>query len=173
MNQVSNSQFEQLFKEHFKPLSGFALKYLNDLDEAKSLVHDVFITFWEKFDQLEEGSNHKSYLYTSVRNRCLNAIRDRKKVVELNVAEGANFTENREMETQELAAEIEFALSTLPEKCRMVFEMSRKEELKYAEIAGKMNISVKTVEAQMSKALKLMRAHLAEFLSILFFIWRQ
>lgn len=145
---------------------------MNDLDEAKSLVHDVFIVFWEKFDQLDANSNHKSYLYTAVRNRCLNAIRDRKKVVPIETAENTHFTENTDLETSELSAEIDYGINMLPEKCKMVFEMSRKEDLKYSEIAQKMNISVKTVEAQMSKALKLLRAHLAEFLSLLFFIWK-
>ncbi len=168
----ANSSFEKLFKEHFQPLAGFAFKYLNDLDEARSLVHDVFIIFWEKFDQLEANSNHKSYLYTAVRNRCLNAIRDRKKIVPIDTAENAHFTENRSLEASELEAEIDYAINTLPKKCKMVFEMSRKEELKYSEIASKMDISVKTVEAQMSKALKLLRMHLAEFLSLLFFLWK-
>ena len=69
--------------------------------------------------------------------------------------------------------EIELAINTLPEKCRMVFEMSRFEGLKYAEIAVKMNISVKTVEAQMSKALSVMKKQLANFLSVLLFIFNQ
>ncbi|MBZ0245579.1 MAG: sigma-70 family RNA polymerase sigma factor, partial [Cyclobacteriaceae bacterium] len=78
-----------------------------------------------------------------------------------------------DMEVKELEREIELAINTLPEKCRMVFEMSRFEGLKYAEIAVKMNISVKTVEAQMSKALAVMKKQLANFLSILFFIFNQ
>jgi len=72
------------------------------------------------------------------------------------------------METVELEREIELAINSLPEKCRMVFEFSRMEGLKYGEIAEKMGISVKTVEAQMSKALTVLRTHLSEFLSLVF-----
>lgn len=72
------------------------------------------------------------------------------------------------MEVAELEKEIELGINSLPEKCRMVFEMSRMEGLKYSEIAEKMNISVKTVEAQMSKALSVLREHLKEFLSLIF-----
>jgi RNA polymerase sigma-70 factor, ECF subfamily len=75
------------------------------------------------------------------------------------------------METSELAEKIEQAIASLPEKCRMVFEMNRIEGLKYSEIAEKMNISLKTVEAQMSKALSIMREHLSEFLMIIFIFW--
>ena len=72
------------------------------------------------------------------------------------------------METAELTHKIEAAIAALPEKCRMVFELNRIEGLKYAEIAAKMNISVKTVEAQMSKALATMKEHLSEFLTLIF-----
>lgn len=171
MDKDHSQTFEQLFKTYFTSLTHFAIKYLGDMDDAKNLVHEVYIALWEKYDDMEVNSNFKSYLYTAVRNRCLNAIRDRKKVVELNVVDKEKqVQESDDLEVNELAAEIDFAINSLPEKCRMVFEMSRKEELKYAEIAEKMNISVKTVEAQMSKALKLMREHLADFLSLLFFL---
>ncbi len=147
------------------------MKYLGDMDDSKNLVHEVYIALWEKYAEMEAESNFKSYLYTAVRNRCLNAIRDRKKVVELDVVDKEKQVQETDaLEVNELAAEIDFAINSLPEKCRMVFEMSRKEELKYAEIAEKMNISVKTVEAQMSKALKMMREHLVDFLSVLIFL---
>lgn len=171
LSDSNHTEFELLFKMHFKELSLFAMKYLHDLDDAKSLVHDVFITLWEKYDGMERDSNYRSYLYTAVRNRCLNTIRDRKKVVSIDaVDQEKGGTETNELETSELATEIDFAINALPEKCREVFLLSRQEELKYAQIAEKMQISVKTVEAQMSKALKLMRSHLAEFLSVLFFL---
>lgn len=148
------------------------MKYVRDLDEAKSLVHEVFLTIWEKMDTLPEDVNYRSYLYTAVRNRCLNHIRDRKKTVMFeNVAEQALPVENNSaMETGELEREIELAINSLPEKCREVFELSRFGGLKYGQIAEKMGISVKTVEAQMSKALAVLREHLAEFLSLIFFM---
>ncbi|MDZ7648264.1 MAG: RNA polymerase sigma-70 factor [Cytophagales bacterium] len=162
--------FEQLFKEHFKPLCGFAMKYVGDLDEAKNLVHEVFISFWEKFDTLPIDTHYRSYLYTAVRNRSLNHLRDRKKLITLENAEHKMAEENTAMETAELEKEIEYAINSLPEKCRQIFELSRYEGLKYQEIAEKLEISVKTVEAQMSKALATLRTHLGEFLSLIFIL---
>lgn len=146
------------------------MKYTRDLDAAKNLVHEVFIQLWEKFDTLPPDTNYKSYCYTSVRNRGLNYLRDRKKFVMLeNVGEEQRTVLNSTIETAELEEKIETAIASLPEKCRMVFELNRAEGLKYAEIAAKMNISVKTVEAQMSKALAVLREHLTEFLTIILF----
>jgi RNA polymerase sigma-70 factor, ECF subfamily len=168
LSQVNLKNFEHLFKEHFKALTGFALKFLPDHDEAKGVVHEVFVLLWEKFDALKADTNHRSYLYTAVRNRCLNVIRDKKKLVQLSTVHNEITDANHDhLEMRELEIEIEQGLNSLPEKCREVFEKSRIEGLKYAEIAEKMNISIKTVEAQMSKALKILRVHLAEFLTLL------
>ena len=163
--------FEVLFKTFFKPLCGFAGKYIPDLEDAKGIVHEVFISLWEKFDQLPANTNYRSYLYTAVRNRSLNFIRDKKKLVALEqVSEQDLAHRESHLEKNELETRIEEALEMLPEKCRMVFEYNRFEGLKYTEIALKMEISIKTVEAQMSKALAILREHLAEFLTILFFL---
>jgi RNA polymerase sigma-70 factor, ECF subfamily len=164
--------YEKLFRELFKPLCGFAMKYVGDLDEARNLVHEVFITVWEKFDLLPPDTNYKSYLFTSVRNRCLNYLRDKKNHLSLEKMAEDKFSEtNTQLETAELEKEIELAIQSLPDKCRQVFELNRMEGLKYAEIAEKLGISVKTVEAQMSKALSVLREHLREFLTLIFFMF--
>ena len=166
------TKFEQLFRELLKPLSHFALKYVGDWDEAKGLVHEVFVAVWEKFETLPADTQYQSYLYTAVRNRCLNYIRDKKIHLSFEqVPENQLMEVQPTLETSELEREIEMAIQSLPEKCRMVFELSRREGLKYAQIAEKMEISVKTVEAQMSKALGIMKKHLSEFLSLLFFVF--
>lgn len=166
------NRFEDLFKGLFRPLCGFAMKYTGDLDAAKNLVHEVFIQVWEKYDSLPGDTNYKSYCFTAVRNRCLNYIRDRKKFVMLENVPGHYQTElNSAMETLELEQKIEAAIASLPEKCREVFELNRIEGLKYGQIAEKLNISQKTVEAQMSRALAVMRDHLSEFLTIIFIFW--
>lgn len=165
-------QFEELFRGLFKPLCGFAVKYTGDLDAAKNLVHEVFISLWEKFDSLPKDTNYKSYCYTAVRNKCLNYLRDKKKFVMIaEVPEDRITVSNTTLEISELQQSIEAAIASLPEKCRMVFELNRIEGLKYAEIAEKMNISIKTVEAQMSKALAVMKNHLSEFLTLVFIFW--
>lgn len=167
------SSFEKLFRELFKPLCGFAMKYVGDLDEARNLVHEVFIIVWEKFDTLPPDMNYRSYLYTSVRNRSLNYLRDRKNHLSIEKVSEYKFSEeNTQLEAAELEKEIELAINSLPDKCRQVFELSRMEGLKYAEIADKLGISVKTVEAQMSKALSVLRDHLGEFLTLIFVLLR-
>lgn len=171
MAEKNLNKFEQLFRELFKPLCNFAMKYVRDLDEAKNIVHEVFVVVWEKFDTLPADTNYRSYLFTAVRNRCLNSLRDRKKHVALdNISERDAAEENHSTETEELEKQITLAIESLPEKCRMVFELNRMEGLKYAQIADKMGISIKTVEAQMSKALSVLRASLGEFLSLIFFL---
>jgi RNA polymerase sigma-70 factor, ECF subfamily len=167
----NKKKFEQLFKELFSPLAGFSMKYIYDLDDAKNIVHEVFMSVWEKFETLPEDMNFKSYLYTAVKNKSLNFIRDKKKHVILeDVEDEGPVEENRSLETAELEKEIEMALQSLPEKCKQVFEMNRQDGLKYAEIAEKLNISIKTVEAQMSKALAIMREHLRDFMILLLFL---
>ena len=148
------------------------MKYVPDGDEAKGIVHEVFVGFWEKFDLLPRDTNYRSYLYTAVRNRCLNHIRDKKKHVMLDaIGEHELATENTEAETEELSKAIDAGIESLPEKCREIFELNRIDGLKYAQIAEKLGISIKTVEGQMSKALSVLRDHLKEFLSILFFFF--
>lgn len=148
------------------------MKYTRDLEEAKNLVHEVFMALWEKFESLPADTNHRSYLFTAVKNRSLNYLRDRKMHLSVDRVEDTAATEaSGRVEVSELEKEIELAINTLPERCRIIFEMSRFEEMKYAEIAEKMGISVKTVEAQMSKALNILRNHLTDFLSILFFLF--
>jgi RNA polymerase sigma-70 factor, ECF subfamily len=167
----NHKKFEQLFKELFSPLAGFSMKYIYDLDDAKNIVHEVFLSVWEKFEALPEGTNYKSYLFTAVKNKSINFIRDKKKHVVLEDAEDQEpMEENLSMETAELEKEIEIALQSLPEKCREVFELSRHDGLKYAEIAAKLNISIKTVEAQMSKALSILREHLRDFMILFLFL---
>ena len=98
-------------------------------------------------------------------------IRDRKKFSSEEVPEGpGEWDVSAELETLELEERIRGAISSLPERCRLIFELSRFEGLKYAEIASKLDISVKTVENQMMKALKILREQLAKYLTILLWL---
>ena len=167
-----NDRFESIFRDYFGPLCGFSSKFVGDLPTAKDIVHEAYLSLWEKFNTLPEDTNYKSYLYTAVRNRSLNYLRDKKQhadVTELSVMGDSNVAAG--LIEIELAEQIEATLNQLPEKCREVFELSRIEGLKYREIADRLNISVKTVENQMSKALKIMRVGLVDFINILLILF--
>ena len=82
MNKMDKAAFEELFRSYFTPLCSFAQKYVRDIDEAKDIVHNVFINLWNKRDQVDLNTSLKSYLFQGVQNRCLNYIRDRKKFVQ-------------------------------------------------------------------------------------------
>jgi len=160
--------FEQLFREYFSPLCNFALGYVCDLDTSKEIVQEVFINLWNKKDTITSDKSVKAYLYTSVRNRCLNYIRDHKNfrsyLLDVEIEDTELVIENQSMTQAETQVKIQQAIEKLPEKCRKVFELSRFDELKYKEIAEKLDISIKTVEAQVSKALKILREELKELI---------
>ncbi len=169
---MSKEEFEILFRSHYGMLVNFANSFLQDLDSAQEIVQDVFIRLWEKRAEVDPQKSVKSYLYSSVRNRSLNYIRDHKKFrneyLDIEQALDAEFAVEIAGKSN-LEERIEQALQKLPPKCRQIFEMSRFEEKKYKVIAGELNISPKTVEAQMSKALRIMRAELQDYLFL--FIW--
>jgi len=171
---LNERSFELLFKEYFSPLCLFALKYVPDMDTSKEIVHNVYLNLWEKRADIRAGTSLKTYLFTSVYNRSLNHIRDHKKFRQGVISEAelgfAGDEVTTGIEAGELERHITLALGKLPVKCREVFSLNRFEELKYKEIAAKLNISLKTVEAQMSKALKILRDELKDYLPGLIFI---
>ncbi len=163
-----------MFRTYFTSLCYFAQKYIPDLDTSKEIVHSIFISIWEKREEFDFEKSAKSYLFTSVYNRCMNYIRDQKKFVD---SENSNIIlvqgsiNNDHLEAAELEDRIWRAINTLPEKCREIFVLNRFEDKKYADIADQLNISVKTVESQMSKALRVLREHLKDYIHLIFYIF--
>jgi RNA polymerase sigma-70 factor (ECF subfamily) len=166
---INKAEFEKLFKEYFKALVNFANKFLNDPDASKEIVHDVFVSLWDKRDSIDPEKSIKSYLYTSVNNRSLNYIRDHKKFVNSDILLLNEHTaeQNDRFTEAEIQRIIQHTLENLPHRTREVFEMSRNEGLKYREIAERLNISEKTVETHISKALKALRINLKAYLTVL------
>ncbi len=163
--------FEKVFQDFYQPLAAFAYQYLSDHDLAEEMVQETFSSIWQKAEQIEVRTTVKSYLYGAVRNRCLNHLKHEKVVLQHQAYELHKdaFDQVDFVELEELQSEIEKALAQLPEKCRQIFVMSRYEEKKYHEIADELGISVKTVETQMSRALKVMRTSLHRYLPLLIF----
>jgi RNA polymerase sigma-70 factor (ECF subfamily) len=165
------TRYEELFRTYFVALCCFARKYVPDRDDSKEIVHSVFVNIWEKREEFDFEKPAKSYLFTSVYNRCMNHIRDRRKFVPGNeqlIIEGKNegIINSDHLEAAELESKIWRIINSLPEKCKEVFVLNRFEGKKYSEIAEDLGISVKTVETQMSKALKTLRDHLTEYIHL-------
>jgi RNA polymerase sigma-70 factor, ECF subfamily len=165
------SAFEMLFRTYYSPLCNYAYSFLNDRDEAEEVVQSAFINVWDKREVIEIQTSMKSYLYRMVRNSCLNVIKHekvKKQHVAHEMAGGEPMHEgvSQSVISSELEQKIYEAMKALPEQCRLVFQLSRFEELKYAEIASQLDISVKTVENQMGKALKIMRVQLKDYLPL-------
>ena len=172
---LDKATFELLFKSNFKGLCYFAQKYVKDIETSKEIVQDAFISLWEKRQTIDLSKPVKSYLTTIIYNKSLNYLRDHKKFdrdilgFENLLHENTPDSDTRII-TAEITQRINDALAELQEKCREVFLLSRHENLKYQEIADQLQISVKTVETQMSKALQHMRVRLAEYITIILLI---
>lgn len=166
------SAFEQVFKTYFKNLHAYAFTILKDEAEAEEMVQQVFFKLWERADRLSLSGPIAAYLYRAVHNESLNLLKHRKVRAEHQLHVVHTMKDRTEqapgkMVSKELETKFQSALNDLPEQCRTIFQMSRFEEMKYRDIADKLDISVKTVENQMGKALKILRLKLVEFLSIL------
>jgi RNA polymerase sigma-70 factor, ECF subfamily len=161
--------FEMTFKQYYKPLVHYSHTILKDMDEAEDIVQQSFITIWQKQAELQIETSLKSYLYKSVYNASLNRVKQQKvRQSYANEVQAVSVYPTSELSHQkELEAKIEWALSQLPEQCAKVFKLSRYEQLKYQEIATELNISIKTVENHVGKALKLMRDMLKDYLPLL------
>ncbi|MCE6990343.1 RNA polymerase sigma-70 factor [Dyadobacter sp. CY323] len=161
--------FEQTFRLYYPRLCNYACSLLKDEEESEEVVQTVFLTIWEKRADLEITLSLKSYLYRAVHNHCLNRFKHAS-VREVHREHTLHFTsESYESVTEtihanELEERIEKAVRSLPEQCQKAFRLSRFEELKYQEIADQLGISIKTVENQIGKALKLLRIELADYL---------
>ena len=164
--------FEHLFKKHFRELHAYAFSLLKDWDIAEEIVQGMFLKLWERNDAVQIRTSIKSYLYKSVYHDSLNYLRGQKVQLKYQTTTAysmKNHTDDAagKLTMSELERHLQQALSKLPEKCRAIFHLSRFEELKYQEIASQLEISIKTVETHMGKALRILRKEMKEFLPII------
>lgn len=158
--------FQRVFENYYEKLCDYAFTILRDRDEAEDAVQTMFLKVWEKREGLMITHTVKSYLYRAIHNFCLNQLehRDiRQKHVEFSMHHATDIQQPEVFQT-ELEGNIQSAIEQLPEQCRIIFKMSRYEELKYSEIAERLGISVNTVENQVSKALRILRTQLTNIL---------
>ena len=170
--------FEHLFRKYYYQLCVYAREYVKKNEIAEEVVEDVFCKVWEKKSEIEINTSLKSYLYRSVSNSSINYIKSKQnnsrhnsEFIEIyenriEISTSLDFTSDNLL-TEELQEKIKIGIELLPEQCKVIFKMSRFENLKYIEIAEKLNISIKTVETQISRALTKMRLHLKDYLLIL------
>jgi RNA polymerase sigma-70 factor (ECF subfamily) len=159
--------FEMLFHQYYGHLCLFATKILNNDAAAEEVVQEFFVKIWEKKEQLSIETSVKNYLFRAVKNQCLNYIKHN--FVKENYIKTKENENQLEIDFEEnyvevdLAQKIKESIDSLPEKRREIFRLSREEGLKYREIAQKLNISIKTVEAQMGLAIKNLREKLKDY----------
>ena len=151
-------QLKALFEQYYTLLSRYASSIIGNYSIAEEVVQDVFVAIWQKRDSLEFNSQLAPYLYTSVRNTCLNHLSKEKKSIPLSEYTlgdpGSIQNPQEKMEFIELQEKIFKAIDDLPPKCREIFMLSRMERLTNRHIAEKLDISIKTVENQMTIALR-------------------
>ncbi|MGX5688875.1 RNA polymerase sigma-70 factor [Arcticibacter tournemirensis] len=176
IRQRDKKVFEALYKSHFKGLYTLSYRYVGKCEVAEEIVHDVFISIWNKAGNVSIETSVKNYLIRSVINSSLNYIKKEKNdilkqedyIASLNVAEDP---EAFYMEREQLLLKLEKALELLPPQCRKVMIMSRFEKMKQQEIADNLNISIKTVKNHLTYGLNKLRFVLTETLILVLFFW--
>ena len=174
LQQTDEAKFiEVLFKTHYAALCRTAFRVVGDRDAAEDLVQDVFVKIWNGRQTLRITTSLKAYLHRSAVNAALNYLEKRQRQVNLepealsNLQPAVNSLEES-LSLKEVEARVEEAIQALPPACRTIFVLSRYEAMSYQEIADALDLSVKTVENQMGKALKTMRHYLKAYVRHLF-----
>lgn len=166
--QVKNndlSSYEILFKKYYKELYRFAYSYVRDQTISEEMAQEVFLYIWEKREKIEVQTTLKTYLYSAIKNKCLNYIKlelpKQQAMSDVSEVMLSISTERiDEGENEKLKVYIQAAIDSLPKKCRNIFILSRNAGLTYEEIAEELDLSKKTVENQMGIALKKLRESL-------------
>jgi len=173
--------FESVYRYFYPRLNYFAKQYLLDAEASKNIVQDVFTELWDKRNTLQNDTNLNAWLFTVTKNKSLKAISQLKSRQNYN-----NYIKSRELDInykslsdfdtsnfifEELQTQIESALGKLSPACRKIFEMSRFEDKKNREIAEELNLSIKTIEAHISKALRSLKTDLKDYLPLFYILF--
>lgn len=166
VKQGDERAFRDLFDAYYKYLTVTAYRYLHDGEKAKDMAQDAFVELWNRRDSLTITTGLKAYLRQAVVNKCLNYIKREKR---MDFSENAMLPETPtvpaaadNLEYEDTRSLIQTAIDALPERCRIIFCMSRFDEKSHKEIAAELGISTKTIENQMTRALKALRSAVAK-----------
>lgn len=164
--------FEILFRFYYPGLTVYARQFFADREQAEEIVQDFFVRFWDKHQLVNPSDSLKSYFFSSIKNSSLNLLKHRK-IKEKYIREIKEMSEDNLLYdpdlyiASELQEKIKKAVDSLPERCREVFVLSRIKGLSNDEIAIQLDISKRTVETQISKALKILKAELKDYVGLL------
>jgi len=170
------SSFKELFNLYYEDLVSYAHRYTQQLVVSEEIVQEVFISIWERRNEVNISTSIKAYLYRAVKNRTISYLKNQlpKEQSTYGISERVEFIAKVEQEdsTENLKIALNKSIAMLPNKCRTIFLLSRNEGLTYKEIADELNLSVKTVENQIGIAIKKLRIELAPHIGmgILFII---
>lgn len=173
--------FEKVYRYYYPRLNYFSRQYLLDAEASKNIVQDVFTELWDKRNTLRSDTNLNAWLFTVTKNKSLKTIGHlksqqnydnymRNRLLDVNYKSLAEF-DTSNLVFEELQSQVQAALDKLPPACRKVFEMSRFEDKKNREIAEELNLSIKTVEAQISKALRSLKIDLKDYLPLFYILF--
>lgn len=176
LKQKDKMIFDFVFNFYYSSLCSYAIQFTKDAQQAEDLVQDFFFSLWLNASKIEIKSSLKAYIFSSIKNRCLN-FEKHKKVVQKhqNLLSSAQTEFDTTTEyyyaESELRAILEKGLDKLPARCREIFELSRGKGLSNQEIADKLQLSKRTVELQISNALKILHKELSDFFPLYLVLW--
>ena len=168
--------FEEIYNDFFGVMHHLSLQYLHDEKVSEEIVQDTFMKLWEIKETLNDQFNIRNFLYTITKNNCLNYLRNQKialkhqaniKYLEMQFNFEALEKLGSYLEFEELRDKIDKAIAALPDDLRETFLLSRYEELHYKDIAEKQSVSIKTVEARMTKTLRILRLELKDYVTLI------
>ncbi len=168
MQKGDEAGLRAIFDEYYQYLFVVASQYIKDYDISKDIVQDVFYELWKKRDRIDIQTSLKAYLRRATINRSLNWIKREQKLqwgddyVD-NQREDEDISPQQRLELKDLQDIINHTINQLPERCRVIFKLSRIEQLSHKEISEQLNISTKTIENQMTKALKSIRKAVQQY----------
>jgi len=174
LNGLDVEKFSGLFRKYYEPLYFFAGRFVKDPPTAESIVQDVFVNLWDHRKTLNIKTSVKAYLYTSVKNSCINFVKRENFFSSMDNdsehRDNSGRTPDAKLEETEIHCAVHNAINALPEKCRQIFVMCKFDNLSYNEIADIQNVSINTVKTQLKRAVKTLSKNLAYLRSIAIFI---